>query len=457
VTNAAGPPPQPPDQARGRLSPLPGEGAHRHRTRQSPSPARGGVGEGSAAQAASLTSRQPADPRARRRRWLGHPGDLWRIVAADFTVRTAYQMGKTPLLPLYAAALGASELLIGYVVSISTLTGMLLKPLFGLLSDRMGRRLWIFIGLCLFAGTPFLYRFVETPEDLFALRLIHGTATAVFGPVGLAYVAEMGSERRAERLGIFGMARSGGYFLAPTMAAVLLTWLPAEQVFTIIGFLSLAAFLPAAGLTARPAMPRTPFLANVAEAMAAVRASGAFWFAAGLEISVHAATYAIKAFLPVYALTVLGVDLVLVGLFFSVQEGAHLLARPWGGRLADRHGPERMIMCGLFLLAPALLVLGMADGLAALLAVAVTMGIALGLVLPATLSLLAAEMPAGNLGAGMGALGALRNLGKVCGPVAAGLVLSHSDYRTLFALCALLAILTAGAVGLRINRQRRTV
>ena len=69
-------------------------------------------------------------------------------------MRTAYQIGKTPLLPLYAASLGASELLIGYVVSVSTMTGMLTKPLFGLLSDRMGRRLWIFIGLGLFAGIP---------------------------------------------------------------------------------------------------------------------------------------------------------------------------------------------------------------------------------------------------------------------------------------------------------------
>ena len=105
---------------------------------------------------------------------LGFPVDLWRITGADFIVRTTYQMGKTPLLPLYAAALGASDMMIGQVVSISTLTGLMLKPIFGLLSDRTGRRLWLFLGLGLFTLTPFLYRFVETPEQLFALRLFHG-------------------------------------------------------------------------------------------------------------------------------------------------------------------------------------------------------------------------------------------------------------------------------------------
>ena len=58
------------------------------------------------------------------------------ITSADFIVRSAYQMGKTPLLPLFAAALGASDAFTGFIVSVSTLTGMVLKPFVGILSDR---------------------------------------------------------------------------------------------------------------------------------------------------------------------------------------------------------------------------------------------------------------------------------------------------------------------------------
>ena len=389
-------------------------------------------------------------------RGLGLPADLWRITAADFMVRTAYQMGKTPLLPIYAAALGASDLIIGYVVSISTMTGLMLKPLFGLLSDRTGRNFWLLIGLCVFTVTPFLYRFVETPEDLMALRLLHGTATAIFGPVSLAYVAEMGANRRAERLGIFGMARGGGYLIAPTLAALLLTWLPPEQVFTLIGLASCAAFLPILRLSQRPADRQEGFLVSLTKAYRATRASRAFWLAAILEMATHITTYAIKAFLPVYALTVAGFDLLLVGLFFSIQELANLLTRPFGGRLADRFTPEVPIFAGLVVLASALLLLSGADGLATVLTAAIGIGIGIGLILPSTLSLLTSEVPSDTLGAGMGALGALRNLGKVAGPVAAGLLLTQASYQELFALCAAFALVTALAFGTVMRLRNRS-
>jgi hypothetical protein len=91
---------------------------------------------------------------------------LFKITAADFMVRTAYQMGKTPLLPIFAAGLGANATFLGLIVSVSTLTGMLLKPIFGFLSDRWGRWIWLLVGTLLFIGIPFLYQLIHTPEEL---------------------------------------------------------------------------------------------------------------------------------------------------------------------------------------------------------------------------------------------------------------------------------------------------
>src|SRR3546814_14055347 len=96
---------------------------------------------------------------------------------------------------MFAAAIGAGELMIGTIVAVSTMSGMLAKPLVGALANRWGRRLWFFAALILFSGTPFLYQLVETPEQLLALRLFHGSATAIFGPVTLAMVARS-EERR---------------------------------------------------------------------------------------------------------------------------------------------------------------------------------------------------------------------------------------------------------------------
>ena len=55
------------------------------------------------------------------RKSAGAPA-LFQITLADFIVRSAYQVGKTPLLPIFAASLGASDALLGLIVAISTLT-----------------------------------------------------------------------------------------------------------------------------------------------------------------------------------------------------------------------------------------------------------------------------------------------------------------------------------------------
>ena len=387
-------------------------------------------------------------------RWIGHPAALWRLMASDFVARSAYQVGKTPLLPIYAAMLGASDLVIGYVVAISTMTGLVLKPLVGALSDRTSRRLWLILGLVLFAGIPFLYRFVDSAGDLYVLRLLHGTATAVFGPVSLAYVAEMGAARRGERLGIFGMSRSASYLLAPLIGAALMTVLPPEQVFTLIGLASCAALIPALFL------PETRAGSPVArpravEIMRSIRDTRAFRLVAWLEMVVYVATYALKAFLPIYALRAMELDLILIGLFFTLQEAVHLIVRPFAGRWADRAGTDTVVLAGFAALTGAFLLLGLTEGALTLCLAACGIGVGLGLILPATLAMLTGEVRADALGAGMGALGALRNLSKVLGPVLAGTLLIWLPYQAMFLLAAGLLGCTAVALGLRRRPDRQ--
>jgi MFS family permease len=360
--------------------------------------------------------------------------DLARIFAADLVLRWAYQMGKSPLLPLFAAALGAAEMMTGLIVAVSTFTGMILKPLFGMLSDRSGRRLWLLIALAIFVTTPFLYQFVSTPEGLFALRLFHGFATAIFGPVSLAYVADLANENRATRLAVFGMARALASFGAPLCAGLALTYFQPEQVFVLIGFMSLAATVPLMLLAEDQIVSRKQPLRFRLHALASIRHSlqtNALWFAGFLELTVFLVTFAVKAFLPLFILSQDGGTVLQAGLFFSLQEGVHILFRPVGGQLADKKGNDFAIASGLGLLAVGLIMLPLPNGLLILLA-AIILGIAQAMVLPASVALLAAGTAPGHRGAGMGFYGALRNLGKVGGPVIAGALLTVFSFSTVF-------------------------
>jgi len=392
---------------------------------------------------------------------LSQPRGFWHLFGTDMIVRTGYQMGKTPALPMFAAAIGAGELMIGTIVAVSTMNGMVAKPLIGALSDRWGRRLWFFAALILFSGTPFLYQLVETPEQLLALRLFHGSATAIFGPVTLAMVAEMARAGRATRLGWFEMAREFGYLAAPTIAGwMLLTFDDPADVFTVIGLFSCLAFLPAlfirfeptplqAEPAGRPSIPR-----QLAAGFAHTARRVEIWFAGVLEMTVYAVTYALKAFLPLFVVQVAGFSWLDAGLFFTVQEAAHMATRPIGGRIGDRTGYLPAIAGGLALLAVALLWLPGVSGGAALLAVAVIGGVGQGMIFPSTVAMVGNAVGSGHLGLGLGIYGTMKNLGKVAGPLVAGALLEFMAYEALFRSLAGVAVVASVGVLLAHRRQR---
>lgn len=373
------------------------------------------------------------------------------ITIADLIARSAYQMGKTPLLPVFAASLGAGDVLLGMIVAVSTLTGMVLKPFVGIFSDRWGRRRWLLIGTAFFAGMPFLYRFVHTPEQLFAIRMVHGLATAIYGPVTLAYVAELSSPRqRAGRFGFFSLARSAGYIIGPALAGWLLLTLDPVQVFTIIGLLSTIAFIPVL-LLPEPesirSIRRQPLAHQIERALRIGSNTPAIWISGTLDGAVYIASYALKAFLPVYG-AALGMSIAQIGLFFSLQEGTSMLLKPAGGRVGDRWGPITAVSIGMILFGGTLPLLMQAPSVSAVFGLAALYGAAQALIFPSTTALVANKVDPAHLGAGMGLTGALDNLGKAIGPVLGGLLIARFDFA--FTLLLLGAMLIAGALLVRI-------
>lgn len=384
--------------------------------------------------------------------------NLVNITLADFIVRTGYQMGKTPLLPIFAATLGAGDILLGLIVSVSTLTGMLLKPTFGLLSDRWGRRWWLLAGTSFFVGVPFLYSFVQTPDQLFALRLFHGLATAIYGPVSLAFVAEQSRQGRAAKLGIFGMGRHGGYIVGPAVAGWLLLDMDPLGVFTLIGLLSALALVPVL-LIAEPALPgkvdHLSLRQQVVRALQSGAHTPAIWLSGGLEFTLFIALYAARAFLPLYALS-MGINVALVGAFFSIQETAHLVLRAAGGRLGDYLGYFIAISLGMLTLALALFLLTLSQGIVPFVALAILIGGSQALVFPSTVALAATQVDRHHLGAGMGLIGMLKNAGKVSGPVLGGFLVHWLDFVPMFWCLSLITLAGAGLVWRRSRHRDRS-
>ncbi|MEE8363752.1 MAG: MFS transporter [Dehalococcoidia bacterium] len=332
-----------------------------------------------------------------------------------------------------------------------------------MLSDRWGRRVWLLAGTAFFAGVPFVYHFVDTPGQLFAARIVHGTATAIYGPVTLAYVAELSPGRVAERLGWFGMARNAGYVIGPAVGGALLLSMSPEAIFTVIGLVSIIAFVPVM-LLREPPGPRAergvPVIAQIGRSLGGGLRSPAVWLAGAMEAAVYVPLYALKVFVPIYALAA-GVNVALVGTFFALQAGAHMALSPVGGRIADRAGHARAFGAGIALLGVTLAYLATIGHGIAFLLPAVLVGVSQALVLPAAMAWLAGRARPGGLGAGMGLVGTLRNGGKVAGPALAGLLIHWFNYAATLQGMGLVLVVAAALVwapsiaGPRRERKRR--
>src|SRR4030066_825322 len=114
------------------------------------------------------------------------------LCTVGFFARLSYALARSPVLPLFALYLGAGPEAIGFAVGISTITGSFFKLPAGALSDIIGRKRTMLIGLVVFAVMPFTYLLVHDYRLLVIIRFFHGLATAVYGPVSMAVVAGIG-------------------------------------------------------------------------------------------------------------------------------------------------------------------------------------------------------------------------------------------------------------------------
>ena len=130
-----------------------------------------------------------------------------------FLTRFSYALARNPVLPLFVAALGAGPEGIGLAVGILTVTGILFKMPSGAISDIIGRRRTMLAGLVVFGLMPFAYLFITHYSALVVVRFLHGLATAIYGPVAMAVVADVAGRRKGEMLSWFSSVCIAGTLL----------------------------------------------------------------------------------------------------------------------------------------------------------------------------------------------------------------------------------------------------
>ena len=106
-----------------------------------------------------------------------------------------------PLLPFYATDMGATPLMVGLIISSYSAMQFLFSPVWGALSDRLGRRPLLSLGLFGSAVSYIVFGLADTIGVLLVSRVIAGIMGANI-PVAQAYIADTTTvEQRARGMG----------------------------------------------------------------------------------------------------------------------------------------------------------------------------------------------------------------------------------------------------------------
>jgi multidrug resistance protein len=122
-----------------------------------------------------------------------------------------------PVLPRYAEHFGASPWQIGWLVGIFSLAQFICSPLWGQLSDRIGRKPVLIISTIGTALGFFMMGWADTLFILFMARLIDGISGGNIG-TAQAYIADISApEERSKRMGLIGAAFGLGFIFGPAI------------------------------------------------------------------------------------------------------------------------------------------------------------------------------------------------------------------------------------------------
>ena len=372
----------------------------------------------------------------------------------------SYNMVRMPALSLFAESLGASPERIGLIVSVSTLTGVLLKLPSGALSDIYGRRLLLKIGVVAFGLPPFLYPFITDLDALTALRFLHGLATAIFAPSALATVAELYRERRGAVLGTYTACTQSGSLLGPFLGGYLIHAAGFSAAFITSGIFGCIGMLLFYSLHLDVAVPQRKeqgvavVLSEMWRGFAAVAKNRKVLITSVTDAAKMIANGALMAFLPLYGVAA-GLNPGEVGLLFTVQAGTSFFSKPIMGRVSDRVGRQPLIILGLCICAGTFICIPNVTLFPVLLLLSAGFGFGEAVVSSSSSALVADSSEFKRLGAGMGMQGTIMDIGHASGPLLAGILIANLSYPMAFAIIAGIQLIAAGVFWVTITRLER--
>lgn len=339
-----------------------------------------------------------------------------------------------PLLPVWAERLTASKYLIILLGSAYSLAQFVFAPVWGRLSDAIGRRPVLLLSLGGGGLAYLLMAFAESLGTLYAARFLQGFFTAGGLAAAPALIADVTSEEERSRgMGLIGAAFGLGFIFGPAVGAAL-AQVGLGAPFLAAAGLSFGNFLWAAAMlpetldrtVAREAHTRFLDLQKLRETLTSP-VLGLLFFLLFIN------TFAFSNLEQTFTLFVqerLGLDgraagrttgflLAYIGVVAVLVQG--FLIRP----LSRRFGDERLLLAGILLTGAGMMLMPVPRGVSGLMLVSTLISFGWGLVNPCTSSLISRSAGRDRQGGVLGLSQGLASLARIAGPVWGGFAFSR--------------------------------
>jgi MFS family permease len=356
----------------------------------------------------------------------------------------AYFMAAGALLavtPFFVTGpLGAGPAAVGVAVGAFSVTTLLLRPLAGRWADRYGRRPLLIGGALLYAVLVLGHLLVTDLAALVVLRLLLGTAEALYFVAGFAALADLAPPGRAgEALSYNSLALYLGIATGPLIGQALLglggfrlVWAGTAVLLGIAALL--ASRVPETREPTADEAPPAPLI----HPAALVPGLGLFTgIAAGSGFLAFASLDAAR----------LGVDSwsVVLGIYGAVVVVCRLVF----ATLPDRVAPLRLAAASLVACGAGLVLVAAVSAVWALLAGAAVLAVGSAFLTPAVFAAVFSDVPPSQRGSAAGTASVFIDLGLSGGPILVGLVASATSLAVAFVSSAGLALAGSTLLALR--------
>ncbi|MCF8114457.1 MAG: MFS transporter [Desulfotignum sp.] len=379
---------------------------------------------------------------------------LFTILSAIFIVFVG--MGIiAPILPIYAEELGATGFALGVIMAAYAVSGGLLQPFVGSLSDRHGKKGFLTAGLIMFGLTGYIYTIVNSVGQLVLVRFFHGAGSALIFPIAMAYIIEASAEDTVGKyMGWFNIAIFAGIGAGPVLGGFFLDLLGKNAGFyamAVLSFISAAlviAILPGrdpASVTQRPVR-----IFDVFRLMMHSRRVMGILLARMATMIIMVPTF---AFLPLLMTRQMGASGSEIGMVIASRTLVNAVLQVPFGKLADTRNQNRLLLAGTLLIGVTIFCVPFTTGFVPLLLLFAVIGLGEAISWPAMGALAAKEGKKFGQGSMMGVFNMAMNLGVFIGAMGVGALVDLFSIAWAFYAVGICLIVCAAASAAMIRHK----